>query len=37
MARIVGVDIGGKGTDCMVMDEKGALTVGKAFFTPSTW
>ena len=34
MAYIVGVDIGGTGTDCVVMDEKGILTVGKAFSTP---
>jgi len=34
MEYIVGVDIGGTGTDCVVMDEKGALTVGKAFSTP---
>ncbi len=34
MAYIVGVDIGGTGTDCVVMDEKGVLTVGKAFSTP---
>jgi len=34
MEYIVGVDIGGTGTDCVVMDEKGTLTVGKAFSTP---
>lgn len=34
MEYIVGVDIGGTGTDCVVMDEKGALTVGKVFSTP---
>ena len=34
MDYIVGVDIGGTGTDCVVADEKGALTVGKAFSTP---
>ena len=34
MEYIVGVDIGGTGTDCVVMDEKGALTMGKAFSTP---
>ncbi len=37
MACIVGVDIGGTGTDCVVMDEKVALTVGRAFFTSPTW
>ena len=31
---IAGVDIGGTGTDCVVMDENGVLTVGKAFSTP---
>lgn len=31
---IVGVDIGGTFTDCVVLDEKGALTVGKALSTP---
>lgn len=34
MEYIVGIDIGGTGTDCVVMDEKGVLTVGKAFSTP---
>lgn len=34
MDYIVGVDIGGTGTDCVVMDERGTLTVGKAFSTP---
>ena len=33
-AYIDGVDIGGTGRDCVVMDEKRALTVGKAFSTP---
>lgn len=31
---IVGVDIGGTFTDCVVVDEQGTLTAGKAFSTP---
>jgi N-methylhydantoinase A len=31
---IVGVDIGGTFTDCVVVDEQGALTIGKALSTP---
>jgi len=34
MGYVVGIDIGGTGTDCVVMDEDGILTVGKAFSTP---
>ena len=34
MEYIIAVDIGGTGTDCVVMDEKGRLTVSKAFSTP---
>jgi N-methylhydantoinase A len=37
MDYIIGVDIGGTATDCAVMDEKGVLTVGKAFSTPPTF
>jgi len=37
MEYIVGVDIGGTGTDCVVVDENGVLTVGKAFSTPPTF
>ena len=37
MEYIVGVDIGGTGTDCVVMDKDGVLTVGKAFSTPPTF
>jgi N-methylhydantoinase A len=37
MDYIVGVDIGGTGTDCVVVDENGVLTVGKAFSTPPTF
>jgi N-methylhydantoinase A len=32
---VVGVDIGGTCTDCVVVDETGHLTVAKAFSTPS--
>ncbi|HEY7555768.1 MAG TPA: hydantoinase/oxoprolinase family protein [Candidatus Binatia bacterium] len=31
---IVGVDIGGTFTDCVVMDEQGTVTLGKALSTP---
>lgn len=31
------VDIGGTATDCVVRDEEGTLTVGKAFSTPPTF
>jgi hypothetical protein len=34
MEYLVGVDIGGTGTACVVIDEKGGLTTGKAFSTP---
>jgi N-methylhydantoinase A len=34
MSYVVGVDIGGTCTDCVVVDEAGALTLGKAFSTP---
>lgn len=34
MEYIVGVDIGGTFTDCVVVDELGAVTVGKALSTP---
>jgi N-methylhydantoinase A len=34
MAYVVGIDIGGTCTDCVVADEKGAVTLGKAFSTP---
>ncbi len=37
MEYIVGVDIGGTGTDCVVMGKDGGLTVGKAFSTPPTY
>ena len=35
MPFVVGVDIGGTCTDCVVVDEAGRLTVAKAFSTPS--
>lgn len=35
MQYIVGVDIGGTFTDCVVVDEEGAITVGKALSTPT--
>ena len=34
MEYILGVDIGGTFTDCVVMDEEGTITVGKALSTP---
>ncbi len=34
MTYIVGVDIGGTFTDCVVMDEQGTVTLGKALSTP---
>lgn len=35
MSFIIGVDIGGTCTDCVVVDETGRMTVAKAFSTPS--
>jgi N-methylhydantoinase A len=34
MQYIVGIDIGGTGTDCVVVDGAGEVTLGKAFSTP---
>lgn len=34
MQYIVGIDIGGTCTDCVVVDEAGHVTLGKAFSTP---
>jgi N-methylhydantoinase A len=34
MAYVVGIDIGGTCTDCVVLDEQGRTTIGKAFSTP---
>jgi N-methylhydantoinase A len=31
---VVGIDVGGTGTDCAVLDQDGVLTVGKSFSTP---
>ena len=31
---VVGIDIGGTGTDCVVVDSAGTVTLGKAFSTP---
>lgn len=31
---VVGIDIGGTGTDCVVVDFDGVVTLGKAFSTP---
>jgi N-methylhydantoinase A len=31
---VVGIDIGGTGTDCVVVDAAGTVTLGKAFSTP---
>lgn len=35
MNYVVGVDIGGTFTDCVVVDEAGAVTIGKSLSTPS--
>ena len=34
MEYVVGVDIGGTFTDCVVLDDEGAVTLGKAISTP---
>jgi N-methylhydantoinase A len=34
MNYVVGVDIGGTFTDCVVIDEEGAVTIGKSLSTP---
>ena len=34
MEYVIGVDIGGTCTDCVVMDEQGQITIAKAFSTP---
>lgn len=34
MEYVIGVDIGGTFTDCVVVDDAGAITVGKALSTP---
>jgi N-methylhydantoinase A len=34
MDYVVGIDIGGTCTDCVVVDEEGKVTLGKAFSTP---
>ena len=34
MSYVVGIDIGGTCTDCVVVDDAGAVTLGKAFSTP---
>lgn len=34
MSYVVGVDIGGTFTDCVVLDKEGRLTIGKALSTP---
>src|SRR3954451_16428506 len=34
MGYVVGIDIGGTCTDCVVVDDAGAVTLGKAFSTP---
>jgi N-methylhydantoinase A len=33
-AYVVAIDIGGTGTDCVVVDDAGEVTLGKAFSTP---
>ena len=34
MGYVIGVDIGGTCTDCVILDEAGRVTVSKAFSTP---
>ena len=34
MEYVIGVDIGGTCTDCVLLDENGHVTVAKAFSTP---
>ena len=34
MNYVVGVDIGGTFTDCVVVDEEGRVTIGKSLSTP---
>jgi N-methylhydantoinase A len=34
VSYVVGIDIGGTCTDCVVVDDAGAVTLGKAFSTP---
>ena len=34
MSYVVGIDIGGTCTDCVVVDDAGVVTLGKAFSTP---
>ena len=34
MQRVIGIDIGGTCTDCVVVDEQGLIALGKAFSTP---
>ena len=34
MEYIIGVDIGGTFTDCVVLDSDGKLTIGKALLDP---
>ena len=34
MEYVIGVDIGGTCTDCVVMDQQGQITIAKAFSTP---
>lgn len=35
MTYVIGVDVGGTCTDCVVVDERGKMTVAKAFSTPA--
>src|SRR5690242_13479373 len=34
MNYVIGVDIGGTFTDCVVVDERGTVTIGKSLSTP---
>jgi N-methylhydantoinase A len=37
MRYVVGIDIGGTCTDCVIVDAEGRVTLGKAFSTPSDY
>ena len=36
MEYVIGVDIGGTFTDCVILDSNGKLSIGKALSTPTT-
>lgn len=37
MNYVLGVDIGGTFTDCVLMDEEGSVTIGKSLSTPANF